>query len=526
MRWMLGVCVAVAGQAAAGPVIDGSFDDWAGVPSVSDPAGDASGPFDLRRVWASGEGSRLAVSFEIAGTVNLPAGSSGDGDLFLRVTILGGDEIEIDFRGRQASLNGSDISWFDAGWGSLPTFGSDRFEGVLDLSGFGVGPGDSVQVQFAGRDALPSPINVVMGAAVAPPPTSTDRPPQTDLRIASLNTLRTGLFDSRQDVELARLIDAVDADIYCLQEEYDSSASDIEQLFNQIDPLENGASWTAIKNGSDEVIVTSLSIADGGNDNFAYVTGLVDVGDTGLLVMSIHPKCCGSVGSSEDATRVSQHIDMAATIADFRAGQLSRSYPDSPVVVIGDWNLVGGREPLDVLLDPQGPGLSRIGFPLLNSGDQWSWRDLDGFGFPPGRLDLGVYSEDSIALLNSFTLDTRLLSSQQRSQLGVQFTDSDASDHLMLVADFRLGPAEPCADADITTTNTNPGDTGYGSGDGVIDGADISYFVEQWLVRNLGVADITTTNTNPGDAGYGSSDGLIDGADLSFYVESWLAGCP
>lgn len=39
------------------------------------------------------------------------------------------------------------------------------------------------------------------------------------------------------------------------------------------------------------------------------------------------------------------------------------------------------------------------------------------------------------------------------------------------------------------------------------------------------VADVTTTNTNPGQAGYGTPDGAVDGADLSYYVELWLSGC-
>lgn len=84
--------------------------------------------------------------------------------------------------------------------------------------------------------------------------------------------------------------------------------------------------------------------------------------------------------------------------------------------------------------------------------------------------------------------------------------------------------SDPCI-ADLTTTNSNPGDTGYGVADGSVDGADISYFVEQWLADNVGIADLTTTNTNPGDAQYGIGDGVIDGADLSFYVELWLSQC-
>jgi len=40
------------------------------------------------------------------------------------------------------------------------------------------------------------------------------------------------------------------------------------------------------------------------------------------------------------------------------------------------------------------------------------------------------------------------------------------------------------------------------------------------------VADRTTTETNPGEPGYGVPDGTINGADLSYYVELWINGCP
>lgn len=39
-------------------------------------------------------------------------------------------------------------------------------------------------------------------------------------------------------------------------------------------------------------------------------------------------------------------------------------------------------------------------------------------------------------------------------------------------------------------------------------------------------ADVTTTSTNPGDPGYGVPDGVVNGADLSRYVELWLGACP
>ncbi|MEM1331450.1 MAG: hypothetical protein AAGG07_12915 [Planctomycetota bacterium] len=37
-------------------------------------------------------------------------------------------------------------------------------------------------------------------------------------------------------------------------------------------------------------------------------------------------------------------------------------------------------------------------------------------------------------------------------------------------------------------------------------------------------ADVTTSNTNPGDPGYGRPDGVVDAADLTFFVEQWIGG--
>jgi len=86
---------------------------------------------------------------------------------------------------------------------------------------------------------------------------------------------------------------------------------------------------------------------------------------------------------------------------------------------------------------------------------------------------------------------------------------------------------EPCwCPGDKTTSDTNLGDAYYGEPDGEVNGADLSYYVEHWLAKDVPwTTDVTTTDTNPGDAGYGIKDGATNGADLSFFVESWLQGC-
>ncbi|MEM1331651.1 MAG: GC-type dockerin domain-anchored protein [Planctomycetota bacterium] len=86
-------------------------------------------------------------------------------------------------------------------------------------------------------------------------------------------------------------------------------------------------------------------------------------------------------------------------------------------------------------------------------------------------------------------------------------------------------PTPPCA-VDITTTGTNPGDAAYGTPDGSVEVTDLTYFIEQWINENEGIADVTTVGTNPGDPGYGVPDGNVDVTDLTFYVEAWIEGCP
>ena len=136
---------------------------------------------------------------------------------------------------------------------------------------------------------------------------------------------------------------------------------------------------------------------------------------------------------------------------------------------------------------------------------------------------------------------TQSVASGSRS---TQFQVRAGERHLLRVYDSRFGlqsrPASLLIDpvrciADITTTGANPPSPsmpfspGWGVPDGTIDGADLSFFVEQWFLSDVR-ADVTTSTVNPGEPGYASPDGEIDGADLSFYVGFWLTehanGCP
>ncbi|MEM1331262.1 MAG: choice-of-anchor B family protein [Planctomycetota bacterium] len=83
--------------------------------------------------------------------------------------------------------------------------------------------------------------------------------------------------------------------------------------------------------------------------------------------------------------------------------------------------------------------------------------------------------------------------------------------------------SDPCASADLTTGNTNPGDFGFAQPDGVVDTADLTFFVERWVGSDSST-DLTTDGSNPGDDDYGVPDGNVSVSDLVFLVELWL-GC-
>jgi hypothetical protein len=473
---------------------DADFTEWSSLsPVATDPAGDASGAFDITTVYAASVGTDLFLRFDTGSVRNLISGAGADGDFRVLVTINGGDELRLDYRNRSVSFNGSGRSWVAVGAELQPTYAASEFELKIDLGSVGASVGDTVEINFSGSDSLSSSASFTLSEpAVADERRDPTRDAAASFRIASLNTEQTGLTSGSRGPRLGRLIDAVNADIYCFQEEYNSSASQVRSALESADPLEDGASWNVHKN-NDNVVASVHPVIGAPSLSGSYAAALVDLpGDEAVFVLSIHPKCCGYINSSEDATRIGQAQDMAQTISDFRAGSLGGAlapFADAPVIVVGDWNLVGSRTPLDIIEDPAGPALTALDMPNLIGESRLTWRSASS-SFAPGRLDLVTYDDAILGASKAYLLDTTLLDGAERSVLGVQATDSDATDHLMLVADFSFAA---------------PGDPDL-NGDGVVDGADLGLLLGAW--GGSGPADL-------------NGDGVVDGADLGLLLGAW-----
>jgi endonuclease/exonuclease/phosphatase family metal-dependent hydrolase len=161
------------------------------------------------------------------------------------------------------------------------------------------------------------------------------------------------------------------------------------------------------------------------------------VGRRRVLASAVHLQCCGSPESFQEANRVLQ----AQAIRNVMRSAAQRSRPEA-VLIGGDFNLVGARDPLDIAargLDVDGSALAAAYAPQLDGRSADTWRSRTGAGpFPPGRLDWILYSDSTLELLGAFAFDSDDVALQWLTAHGLRRDDSiRTSDHLPVVADFR-----------------------------------------------------------------------------------------
>ena len=166
------------------------------------------------------------------------------------------------------------------------------------------------------------------------------------------------------------------------------------------------------------------------------VAGLVEL-PTGkhVAVISAHFKCCGYASSDEDNLRIQQAEQIVGEIKRMREGEIGEKAKDAPIVVIGDYKLVGSRKPLDVL---NKAGLADFLMRSPIDGSAYTWRELDANkdqAFWPGRLDFVTHGP-RLKPLRGLVLDTAKLSADELKTLALHKEDSRASDHLLLICDF------------------------------------------------------------------------------------------
>ncbi len=308
-------------------------------------------------------------------------------------------------------------------------------------------------------------------AAAVPAQSFVDRLQSDDLRVVSYNVLWDTIFPSENATQAAkfeRVVAALDADIWCLQEiDYSTSVNAVLNLMDGIAPIAGG--WYAHK-VDDCVIVSKFPLSmqatftiPAGDKNQAMA--LVDLPDAqwdhDLYIMNNHYKCCGGF----DHRRQEQSDSIVNWMRDAREpGGFFNLPAGTAMMVIGDLNIVDGPQPLQTLIDgniideasfgadspPDWDGTDSTDHqPLHNVVGPADWTWASPGPFPPGRLDYVITTDSVIEAAYSYALNTTTMSGADLAATGLQPNDVTVDsagvdfDHIPLIVDFRPGDPSP-----------------------------------------------------------------------------------
>ncbi len=360
------------------------------------------------------------------------------------------------------------ISHSDIGLVAAPTVTSTQFEVAIDryaqpVNGKTLFPGDTIRVVFAdtvGGDLLPD-----TGMGLTYTFDNTPLPPLPSLsigradtgyfRVLTYNVLSDGIFDSWRQEYFERILKAVNPDIIGFEEIYDHNAEETAAQVESILPSTGGGQWYGSKVNPDVIAVGRYPIIAthpiDGFGNGAFLIDLHPKYDKELLFIVAHLPCC-----ERDSDRQLEADALMAFIRDAKAesGDLDLQ-PNTPIIVVGDMNLVGDRQQLRTLLRGEIINTGLYGPPFAPDWDGTDFADLmprqpdlpmtytwysgsNGSNWP-GRLDFIIYSNSVIDSGNHYVLFTTEMSSDSLAAHGLQPEDALwASDHLPVVGDFRL----------------------------------------------------------------------------------------
>ena len=295
-----------------------------------------------------------------------------------------------------------------------------------------------------------------------------ERPEGAELRLATYNIWKNSIFEDAEFQErFARVVRAVDADVWALQEVWQPTG-EVAALFDELLPLADGAGWQAVYAGA-RVTVSRFPIVLHHwetEPNCGTKTGLhlIDLPDEHFEVdlYVVHPHFTPFEGPAEDAARQCQADQIVSWLRRAVEPDGAVRLPHgTPIVIAGDLNMVGSLEPLRTLLEgdiadeetfgpghsPDWDGTAMVDAEPLHNGvgpDTWTWRS-DRSRWGPGRLDFIIYTDSVANMVNSFVLNTVALSAEALEAAGLGRLDvvlqsygngAYAFDHIPVVADF------------------------------------------------------------------------------------------
>ncbi|MCB9170744.1 MAG: endonuclease/exonuclease/phosphatase family protein [Flavobacteriales bacterium] len=499
---MLCPCTAAVGQTA--PIeIDGEFSDWsASLSTVMDANAPSSGP-DLIDFQVTNDDHFLFLRLDLGQEIDLvdelipqsiQLGIDADNDPSTGTLVQPGYgcELRVRFDTKTVYFNvGGDhtLGMLDLGLVPLPTTTGTSFEMAIprDIVPDGVHPlftGNVVRIVFQeldGGDAVPDvgqvfSYTIGMDPVPAWVPIELARSDPDLVRITAWNVLNSGLEDPARAPSFQRMLQALQPDVIGFVECYNTTSAEAKTLLDAWLPI-GGQGWNVLKKSSDMVVASRWPIVQswtGLDRQFPVLIDLPADQPSDLLVSCAHFNCCTADGSRQD-----QADAFAQFVLDAKSpGGVVTLPSNTPMALIGDLNLVGYVQQLTTLLTgdiqdngaygPDGPldwdgtDLSATVFPLSDERIAYTWAPSSG-SYPPGRLDYFIHTDAAMSVEKAFAVRTERMSAGRLAQYGLLVDDSgNASDHLPITTDVRIGPPVANVLLDLHLELEGPYDTVVG----------------------------------------------------------------
>ncbi len=467
---------AILGQSGS-ILMDGRFSDWDEIDYVyHDAVGDVGeGSIDFGGIKMTNDFNFLYLYVELNKEVNLQ--SFLNANLFIDTDLDSLTGFQLGGIGAELKWNfAAKSGWFYANDGSVsiiqsnielftfPTVSSDTFEVALGLN---VKP-DGVNKLFPLKQ-----LNIILvdedNGDIAPDfvgginfqmlqfvddftsPAGIHKTDSTHFRFLTWNILNDNLFNPALFDEYDRVLSALDPDIITFQELRSHTSLDLQNLMESILPSEQGESWHTLVDQNDVALASRYQISGSWLPNSSNRAFLVDLSPTytkDILIIGAHPPCCAN-----DTGRQIEIDGIMAFLRDARqpTGEV-RLEDNTPVILAGDFNLVGEKRQLETLLTGDILDNSSWGVdfnpdwdntPLAdaipvhtNLTQTYTWRN-DLSSFSPGRLDFIIYTDSVLRMDKSFVLWTEEMTADTLNYYGLMSSDTRlTSDHLPVVADF------------------------------------------------------------------------------------------
>jgi endonuclease/exonuclease/phosphatase family metal-dependent hydrolase len=475
--------LALAPMARAGalPITpDGVFDDWtAAAQETLDPSGDGGGSgIDFTHLEIAHDGDWVFLRLDT--TVEVQPDEQQDIRFYLDTDMnaatgysingIGADLVwELGQRtGTFYTPSPQTIDHPDIGLTIAPTVSATEFELALRRDAVPAGgqplfPGNDFRIVItdnaSGGDRLPDSgaVSYTLDATSFPIATVPLEQTPSTIRVAGYNVQSDGLFDtgSAHQTALEKIFSTVDAQVWVICEVWNHTAEEVRQVVEGYLPSGSGENWYALKLDSGNVIVSRFPIllsweVSPGDRITAALLDARPTWDSDLMVIANHWSCC-----TADDNRQRQADATVAFLRDaMTPGGNFTLAEDTPVILAGDFNLVGWRQQLDTLvsgdIQDEGTygsdfapdwGTGSLSYALSRHPDArmvYTWRQ-DSSSFYPGMLDYLFYTPSVITLDHGYVLETRTMKSTTLASYGLSAnTTPDASDHAPRVGDFSL----------------------------------------------------------------------------------------